>query len=521
MITGSRITGSRIACAVGLATCLAVPGFAASQPLKVFDCRRGSEIGSAVPHERLVWIADSGRFAADRLPKDRSDAASPGVVVLDFATPVATTLILNCTGLAKIAAVEADGDRLRIHLGGSDVRWRLDRQQHALVVWSPRQVYAELSRSWPAESARRLLTEARAMGAAPAEVEDLETRLDFEAYRKQGMAAMADGRHAEAAAQLQAAFAFVPNDIELGLMLARARYQLAQYDAAEELLESLISIAPQSAEVRHELGLLTLSAKRSAEAAEHFRAAAAAGGIKAQFYLGFLAFEAGDDAGAEHALGRFLLHERIGPLADRARRILEVVAARVAAAGARLDASVRPPVADPPAADRQAASPAAASNGLATASLPSLVADNTVLRGVNVPDLGVRSLRGRPAVVHFWAAWCPPCRTEMPSIRRFIRDRLPGLGDRRPAMVTVSMDYTLAELAGTLDVWSEDEAGALPPVYWDPNWQLALRLELGTALPQTLLVDADGQVVAAFVGAHDWQDGPLAAAIDALATAVD
>lgn len=36
--------------------------------------------------------------------------------------------------------------------------------------------------------------------------------------------------------------------------------------------------------------------------------------------------------------------------------------------------------------------------------------------------LPVRSLRGRPLVVNFWATWCPPCVKEMPELDRFAQE---------------------------------------------------------------------------------------------------
>lgn len=54
-------------------------------------------------------------------------------------------------------------------------------------------------------------------------------------------------------------------------------------------------------------------------------------------------------------------------------------------------------------------------------------------------ELAVRSLRGKPLLLNFWATWCAPCVRELPEIERFLKSEpgWQGLGlaiDRKEAV---------------------------------------------------------------------------------------
>jgi peroxiredoxin len=47
------------------------------------------------------------------------------------------------------------------------------------------------------------------------------------------------------------------------------------------------------------------------------------------------------------------------------------------------------------------------------------VAPEIALQDLNGQTVRLSGLRGRPVLLNFWAAWCPPCRKELPDLQRF------------------------------------------------------------------------------------------------------
>lgn len=57
-----------------------------------------------------------------------------------------------------------------------------------------------------------------------------------------------------------------------------------------------------------------------------------------------------------------------------------------------------------------------------TGSLPSGPAPELAGPMLNGEHLDLKDLRGKPVLVHFWATWCPICRTEDGSIHDLAKD---------------------------------------------------------------------------------------------------
>ena len=135
-----------------------------------------------------------------------------------------------------------------------------------------------------------------------------------------------------------------------------------------------------------------------------------------------------------------------------------------------------------------------------------------------VPDIGLvgmddapRSLnefRGKWVLVNFWATWCPPCRTEMPSLGALQAAK----GGDRFEVVTVATGRNAVQ--GITDFWAEAGVQHLT-VLRDPKMELARSMGVA-GLPVTVILNPDGQEVGRLIGDADWNAPEAHTVIDAL-----
>jgi cytochrome c biogenesis protein CcmG/thiol:disulfide interchange protein DsbE len=115
--------------------------------------------------------------------------------------------------------------------------------------------------------------------------------------------------------------------------------------------------------------------------------------------------------------------------------------------------------------------------------------------------IGTAELRGKPAVVNFWATWCVPCYQEhgvLTRAARALEGRVHFLG-----IVYEDSEENVQRFGR--------EQGASFPSLLDEDGRTAIAYGI-FGVPETFFLDAGGTVVSKFVGPLD--DARLAAELD-------
>ena len=100
------------------------------------------------------------------------------------------------------------------------------------------------------------------------------------------------------------------------------------------------------------------------------------------------------------------------------------------------------------------------------------------------PRATLASLRGKPALVNFWASWCGPCDREAPELRRFSRDL-------RGRATLVGVDWN-DELSGAREFVRKNRWTF--PNLRDADGVVGNRWGL-SGLPNTFVLDGEGRIV--------------------------
>jgi cytochrome c biogenesis protein CcmG/thiol:disulfide interchange protein DsbE len=124
------------------------------------------------------------------------------------------------------------------------------------------------------------------------------------------------------------------------------------------------------------------------------------------------------------------------------------------------------------------------------------------LPALDGPAVDLGSYRGKVVLVNFWATWCGPCVSEMPSLERLHRT----LGPEGLAVVAVSTDEDEDALRQFVKQYE-----LTMPVLRDPGGRGPATSYHTTGYPETFVLDRAGLLLQHTVGPAEW-DSPEALA---------
>jgi peroxiredoxin len=122
-------------------------------------------------------------------------------------------------------------------------------------------------------------------------------------------------------------------------------------------------------------------------------------------------------------------------------------------------------------------------------------APDFVLKSIDGKDVRLSDYKGQVVLLNFWATWCPPCRSEMPSIESLSR-KMKG--------------YDFVILAVSIDGFETSQLkNIVSPNHYtftvlhDPEQGVA-DVYLISGIPTTYIIDKNGVIIDKSVGAEYW-----------------
>lgn len=122
-------------------------------------------------------------------------------------------------------------------------------------------------------------------------------------------------------------------------------------------------------------------------------------------------------------------------------------------------------------------------------------AQNFTLQDVDGEKFEFSKTKGQWVFLHFWASWCGPCRTEMPTIQKLAA----AMKDEKFQIVMINTaedEDTIFEFLGTINIELNSlmDVDGLVTEVWKPR-----------GLPTTFLINPQGKVKYQAIGGREWE----------------
>lgn len=106
------------------------------------------------------------------------------------------------------------------------------------------------------------------------------------------------------------------------------------------------------------------------------------------------------------------------------------------------------------------------------------------LKDSNGKTWQLSALRGKVVMLNFWAAWCAPCRKEMPLLETMYQD----LKASDFVLLAINTESDIADAEALLQ-----ELNLTFPILWDKDGAVVKLLGVN-AMPTTLVIDSKGEL---------------------------
>ncbi len=126
-------------------------------------------------------------------------------------------------------------------------------------------------------------------------------------------------------------------------------------------------------------------------------------------------------------------------------------------------------------------------------------APDFVLMDMNEKPVSLSSLRGNVVLITFWATWCPPCRSEMPSLNRLYKE----YANKGLSVLAVSTDRSASYVRDFLGKHPVDF-----PVLMDSDSKVSKQFRV-FSMPTSFLLDKNGTILQRFLGEEEWDSAPI------------